>query len=470
MRGPYFGREETEGMSDMKELEKKSYERFVELLLRYCMAERPGENLIISPMSVLTLAGMAAEATAGETRDELLNMLGIEGSEEHVLPEGIRTLLEDSRKLSSANAVCVDQSLSGKIRPDFAEKLKEHFDGEVFAAEDLVHAVNGWVKEKTNGLIDRILDDSSRVTKLCLLSALAFDAAWEDTYEDWDVYDTDFHNADGTVVNVAIMQSLENSYIDDDRFTGVVKPYEDDQYSFVALLPKEEGPIDEQTLEGLDISDLMSRSENIQADTYIPEFVSSYDGDLSGFFRAMKVHTVFTEQADFSPMTPEWLRADKILHKAVMEVDTKGSRAAAVTSMEVVAACAPLGPRREVILNRPFIYAVVHNQTGLPVFVGVMNSMKESHAADRHTVFREKRPLRRSSYHPESYRITITEVSKAGFVKVARALGINVVELKRQADRGMAIEKEGINYSTAVRLAKILDECGAEYDMWPKLQ
>ena len=79
---------------------------------------------------------------------------------------------------------------------------------------------------------------------------------------------------------------------------------------------------------------------------------------------------------DFSNMSSADLKADSILHKAHIEVDRKGTKAAAVTSMVVVPGCAPMEREyEEVCLDRPFVYAIMNNKTGLPVFTGITNQI-----------------------------------------------------------------------------------------------
>lgn len=72
-------------------------------------------------------------------------------------------------------------------------------------------------------------------------------------------------------------------------------------------------------------------------------------------------------------MSREWLKVDSIVHKAHIEVDRKGTKAAAVTMAFVVAGCAPLGGFKSVVLNRPFVYAIMNRETKLPVFAGIYN-------------------------------------------------------------------------------------------------
>ena len=106
----------------------------------------------------------------------------------------------------------------------------------------------------------------------------------------------------------------------------------------------------------------------------MPEFKYDFGKDLTSLFKTMGIEKLFSPQADFSPMSSEWLKMEAILHKAHIEVDSKGTKAAAVTIGIVTCGCAPVMEEyRTVTLDRPFIYAIIHNETGLPVFAGIMN-------------------------------------------------------------------------------------------------
>ena len=86
------------------------------------------------------------------------------------------------------------------------------------------------------------------------------------------------------------------------------------------------------------------------------------------------MRTAFTPDADFSGISETWLMLESIVHKARIEVDRKGTRAAAVT-MGVVCAAGLSNRVKYVTLDRPFLFAIMHNGTGLPVFVGVVNHL-----------------------------------------------------------------------------------------------
>ena len=67
---------------------------------------------------------------------------------------------------------------------------------------------------------------------------------------------------------------------------------------------------------------------------------------------------------------------DSIIHKARIEVDRQGTKAAAVTMGAIEVGCAfPLDKPKVVELDRPFVYAIMDNKTGLPVFTGIVNKL-----------------------------------------------------------------------------------------------
>ena len=107
----------------------------------------------------------------------------------------------------------------------------------------------------------------------------------------------------------------------------------------------------------------------------MPEFNGEFRTDLTELLKDMGINKIFSSEADFSPLSSEVLRADSIIHKARIEVDRRGTKAAAATAMFVVAGCAPMSNPKVVRLDRPFIYAIMHNETGLTVFTGITNQI-----------------------------------------------------------------------------------------------
>ena len=355
----------------------KNYNDFARKVLGYYCDTEKGQNIITSPYSILTLLAIAADATAGETSEQILRVLPSGDAVDSGTAKNPRDVFGRDGTFKSANAVCVRKDLESTINESYREKLKEHFGGELFVSNDIVSDVNDWAKAKTKGMIDQIAESSMRNMVMALLNAACFEGKWTEDYTEDDIEYERFCNADKSASEVAMLCTFESEYIENESFTGFVKPYENNEYSFMALLPKTASDDAIKTaIHMLDFSEVFSSriQENVEA--RIPEFRYTSGGDVAPMMRDLGITTIFSDHADFSPLSSEWLRLESVIHKARIEVDRQGTKAAAVTMGAIEFGCAfPLDKPKVVELDRPFVYAIMDNKTGLPVFTGIVNKL-----------------------------------------------------------------------------------------------
>ena len=331
-------------------------------------------NIILSPYSILVLLCMATESTDTETKEQILNIISKDCPYDEVkdaISELTRELSKDPT-MRVANALCVNTKIANTIKEDFKDNLTKDFDAKIFASKNIVNDVNKWVKEKTKGMISEIADPSMKNMLACLMNAVCFDAKWQNAYKEEDICEDEFINYDESVSEVTMMSSSEYGYIKNEKLQGFVKPYMGNRYSFMALLPKKIS-YDEllDCLKDLDFSRLFKEKQNTEVRVDMPEFKHDFSKDLTEHLEKLGMEKIFTPYADFSPMTDKQLKVNSIIHKAHIEVDRKGTKAAAVTAMYAFAGCASFFEIPYIRLNRPFIYAIMNNETGLPVFVGI---------------------------------------------------------------------------------------------------
>ena len=176
-----------------------------------------------------------------------------------------------------------------------------------------------------------------------------------------------------------MLRSDEEDYIEDDFYTGFVKNYKGGKYAFMALLPKKKKAKTfwKRAIEQTDFKAYYDSRSYAEVVARIPEFEIATDMELTGFCQSIGIKSIFNPDADFSGMTTqEPLMVSSVLQKAVIKVDRAGTKAAAVSAMYVVAGCAPdFDNIKYVELDRPFVYAVVDRESGLPVFSGVVNKL-----------------------------------------------------------------------------------------------
>ena len=358
---------------------RNQYDKLARDLLLYYTDTKKGENLIISQMSIMLLLSMLTYSTAGETKSEIEDYLcgdmDGEAFAQWLLATG--KAVTDPAFLHSANAVCLRKSFRDAIRDGFGEKLKERFDAELFCSEHMMSDVNHWVKKHTNGMIEEIADKSMDDALLTFMNAIAFDAAWEETYWPSQIKEGRFRSTGNRTEPVTLLKSTEDEYVEDAFFTGMVKPYKGGKYALMALLPKKFGrQYLHKALEQMNLSGLyLSRTRGYIVNVTMPEFTADFDEKMNDYCENKGLQTVFTDHADFSPMSTSALNVGEISHKAKIEVSRHGTKAAAVTFSGFVGCTPGVLEHKNVKLTRPFVYAIVHTETGLPVFAGIENKI-----------------------------------------------------------------------------------------------
>ena len=332
------------------------------------------DNMVFSPFSVISLIALLLDATGGKTREEIARAIDFEDEEEFF--ESMKMALEDltkSEAFKSSSAVCIKKDIGGKITEGYKDRLYDIFSGKLLQTDDMVSAVNEWVKDKTKGMIPQIADDSMNEMQACLLNAVTFDAKWEKKYKLDDIEKEDFKCFDGTECEVNMMYSREHKYVENEHFTGFIKPYKNAGYSYMALLPKEEGEeYLKEALKKVSFSDLFYEPSEELVIAELPAYRIEFEKDITDFCKALGIETAFTPGADFSPMIDEWLKVERILHKTFIQVDNNGTKAAALTCAPIACGCAGPFDYKEVTLDRPFVFAIMHDESLQPVFVGIV--------------------------------------------------------------------------------------------------
>lgn len=355
-------------------------------------AIKNGENVLISPESVSIAMTMAGTGAGGTTKEEIYKVLGNGLSCEDY--ESMLSYMEEHLKsenvvFNSANSIWIrDDKDRIQVKDEFLNKNKSYFDAEAYMAPfnaDTTNEINGWVDVKTNHMIPKVIDDISDSSVMYIINAIAFEAEWDEEYKEEQIQDKTFTNSKGEAEDAKMLCSSENIYLSGKDATGVVKPYKGGEYAFMAILPNENINIADyvNSLDGKTLTDMYNTRTNETVITQIPKFTYDYDTLLNESLQELGINEAFKPQADFSNMadtTSSLLYIDKVIHKTHIELDEKGTKAAAVTAVVMTdsATCSldDVAPPKEVILDRPFLYGIIDTNTGLPLFLGVVNTIK----------------------------------------------------------------------------------------------
>lgn len=347
-----------------------------------------GKNSLISPISAYLALAMTANGADGNTLKEFKSVLGkydLSIMDINKYSYSYIKNLSDvkSGKLNIADSIWYSKDSILSINRDFLQANADYYGAAAyrvdFDSQQTVDDINNWVKTNTGGLIEKITDKVDSDTLMFLINTLYFEADWQDQYGKSQIRNGGFKLEDGKTVSTEFMYSTENGYIKDDNAQGFIKPYKDNKYSFVALLPNEGISADSYaaSLTGEKFLTLMKSKTDGFVDAGLPRFKSEYSTSLVDPLKAMGLKDCFVpELSDFSKMDSrngKDLFIGDVLHKTFIQVDALGTKAGAVTELVVKTTSMPL-VKTKITLDRPFVYAIVDNETSLPVFIGTMNN------------------------------------------------------------------------------------------------
>ncbi len=345
-------------------------------------AREPGENTLLSPLSVALALSMTTNGAAEDTLAEFEALLG---ADVEALNANAASLLADYAALGGSTECSIADSLwlDGRLEANelFLSRCTAFYGARLYQADldtdGARRAVNNWVGEVTRGLIPEVLAETpAPETVLLLVNALYLKNAWASEFDPLDTRPGDFTAADGSEAETDFLSNglRAEQYFAAEGAAGVVLPYDDGRLGFLAVLP--DGELDAwlETLDGDTLPALLAAAEEERVLLRLPKFEAEWGGELSDALAAMGLETAFDPgRADFSALgaAPDGpLYVSSVIHKARIEVNEKGTEAAAATVVADAAGAAAPTDYRKLVLDRPFCYAVVDLERGVPLFLG----------------------------------------------------------------------------------------------------
>ena len=369
------------------------YRRYCFDLLSQTVKDYGGEgNVMISPASIMMALDMVAAGAKGDSLRQLTDLFA--AGQGPLTQQAYAAALMDKINgakdvdFSCANAVWNNGALLGdKVNVDYVDYIKETFLAEYTVTafdEKTPDEINAWVYEHTDHMIEKVIDSLEPLTVMVLVNAISFDGKWADPYEEDQVNDGTFTAFDGSSQDAVFLSDNSSVYYETDKATGFIKEYEGGEYAFLAILPTDETISANDFAANFTAADyeefINSRSYEYEVHSRMPEFESDFDILLNNTIKNLGAGDVFDdEKADLSGIAgkPGDIYVSRIIHKTHIEVDSKGTKAAAVTAITLRTKGAFIAEDniRFVNCDRPFVYAIVDTETMAPVFIGTVNAV-----------------------------------------------------------------------------------------------
>jgi len=345
------------------------------------------ENVAISPLSLNMALAMTWNGANGETKQAIQKAMGMGDYPQSEVNGYFQKLREDFVKtdptvqLAIANSIWTQQGFP--VKQDFYDINTNFYQAEVkevdFSSPGTIPLINQWCSDHTNGLIKDMLQSLPPDMAMCLINALYFKGEWSNTYgfDPSATKDAAFTKEDGNKVQVKMMsQNNTLSYHHDDYLSATTLPFGNNAFGMVFILPNE----------NVSFTDMLNHLKQpgcfasclwpgmtANVDLYIPKFTTEYGLSLAETLKQLGMGIAFSDLADFSGISDIPLCISDVIQKTSVSIDEKGGEAAAVTVVEMTEMNAGPAPTPQKVVfraDRPFLFAIQENTTGVVLFMG----------------------------------------------------------------------------------------------------
>lgn len=347
-----------------------------------------GDNLCASPFSIRAVLALVLAGARGGTARELAELLAV-GDQDAALAllqaETGESLQSDALRVAAA--AWIDRSV--RLLPDFEASIQPLLVGGFqvvdFGSGRAVGAtINEWVRERTAGRIDSIVDAVPADTRLMLVNAVTFAAKWESPLTVDEMRPRPFSSEDGRTSPLPFMSAEPHApYARTARYEAVDLAYRDLPYSLLLVLPPADGSLSafEDTLTAAVLADIVRHLEVQRVQVLLPRFtIESTVIELPAVCAAEGCRSAFDRSAanlsginGLTPPAAEALFVNEVRHRARIEVDETGTTATAATVAVIQEAASPRHvppPPPRFVADRPFLFVLRNRVTGSIIFMG----------------------------------------------------------------------------------------------------
>ncbi len=339
-------------------------------------------NIFISPLSVSVALGMTLNGANGSTYEAMRTTLEHSNISQEEINQSYQSLIkllmaiDPQVNFKIANSIFYRNTLT--FEKDFIETNKKYFDALVrglnFDDPASVGIINQWVKDNTNGKIEKIVDQIERNTIMFLINALYFKGTWKYEFDKNNTYNDIFIQPNYTRIPCKMMvQEAEFNYFANEDFQAIDLPYGDGAFSMTIFLPKPGKNIN-YFIAGINENiwaNWLSSFTKQKVKLYLPKFKLEYELQMKDVLTALGMGIAFDPyEADFTKLYrgPGRAYISKVKHKTFVDVYEEGTEAAAVTAVEI--GFTSVGQEIIMRCDRPFVFVIREKNSNCTLFIG----------------------------------------------------------------------------------------------------
>ena len=350
----------------------------------YQKLRKNNENFILSPVSITSAIAMTYIGAKNNTFDEISNTFYFEKTK-NKLCKDYNNLLKLNKKINknvsfyNSNSIWIQKNL--EIDKVFLKLNKQYFSSSLHLTDFLNKPnnsrleINKWVETKTKNKIKELIQVNTidNSTRLVLVNALYFKAAWQNKFDKNKNTIENFQIGNRKYTKTNFMNRNISSWYFEDKYIQIVEiPYSGEDISLLIILPKSYRKFKkvEKKLIYEFYVNYMENKQTKRIKISLPKFKIDTEFNLNSTLFELGVKDAFTRAADFSGITnKENLFISNVVHKANIFVDEEGTEATAATAV-MIGKTSFMREEVQISINKPFIYILKNNHNNCIYFIG----------------------------------------------------------------------------------------------------
>ncbi len=380
-----------------KDAGKKGILSFNSKTMAQFLKENDHENRVFSPINIYIALGMMAETSEGNTRKQILDLLGIETIEAlRIQIKGLWNSVYTDDKIKSILASSIWLRDDMDYKKETLDSLARNYYASSFSgkmgSEEYSEAFRNWMNAQTDGILKEQVSglELNQDIVMALATTVCFSAKWVDEFKKENTKSETFHASSGDIQCDFMHRSDSGAYFWGDSFGAIVKWFDGafgGYNGYMSYILPDEGVSvydllqDEQVMQFIDQGLGYGQSKQAVINMSIPKFDISSKQDLIEDLQKLGITDAFdAAKADFSPVSDSAedvsdgnIYINKVEHGVRVIEDEEGVKAAAYTVEEYAGASMPPEEKVDFVLDRPFIFVISYGN-GIPMFIGIVEN------------------------------------------------------------------------------------------------
>jgi len=349
------------------------------------------ENILFSPLSLTSALSMLVNGASGISQTEIMDVLNIESDGRlNLTYNGLINHFNDISNLDNDYKTTVNLSNSFWfkqndliVKDTYINTIKEQYDGDIYSVtfdDETKDKMNGWIEDKTNGLLKNTIQKIDPMNVAYLINTLYFKGHWTSDFPKYATKEEDFYLSNRNTVSVQMMRNEDRyKYYESEDVQMIELNYSD--ASMYVILPNDSMDEFMSHYSQSQIEDMIDKLDFKTVDISFPKFKFSNKHNLEDILKSLGMPSVFNAQtAEFKTMTDsDKLYISKVFQNTTIEVDEEGTEAAAVTVMSMNTTAMPVEPEEVIVMNcnKPFMFVIKDELSGCDLFVGIVQNPLE---------------------------------------------------------------------------------------------